>query len=406
MKIIKTATFRLDRKTPTDVSNPRIPIETGQITPIKSAQNETEPNLEIGTISNLSRQIPEEGSPIGFWPHAAVIAPNNFVHKSLSSWAFNVAVGCSHGCSFCFVPSTSTNKQGPKLAHFGVTNPDLQWGKYVLVREWDEEKFLVSLRKAESTPKEQLKTDGNRAVIYCSTTDPYQSIHHPDASKRIELAKAARYLVTRSLELIRDRSTLHVRILTRSPLARLDFELFKTFGPRLMFGMSLPTLRNDLARIYEPNAPAPTQRLETLRAAKRAGLNVYVAMAPTYPECDQNDLAATLKAVAELDPLTVFMEPINIRAENVTRIADHAATLNMAIKTEVFGSQERWQEYALEQLKLVEGLAEGYGLASRLHLWPDPSLGSQKALARMQDSSSHAQWLNSKWNRISEWPTA
>src|SRR5205823_3705538 len=83
-------------------------------------------------------------------------------------------------------------------------------------------------------------------------------------------------------------------ILTRSPLARADFDLFKTFGSRLLFGMSLPTLRNDLAKVYEPKAPAPSQRLAALRAAKQAGLHVFVAVAPTYPECDEADLRAKL----------------------------------------------------------------------------------------------------------------
>ena len=46
------------------------------------------------------------------------------------------------------------------------------------------------------------------------------------------LLQHARQLVRRSLELIRDHSTLNVRILTRSPLARADFDLFKSFGTR------------------------------------------------------------------------------------------------------------------------------------------------------------------------------
>src|SRR5678815_891207 len=97
--------------------------------------------------------------------------------------------------------------------------------------------------------------------MYCSTTDPYQVIRHPNPDRQRVLGQHARRLVRRSLELIRDRSTLNVRILTRSPLARADFDLFQSFGPRLLFGMSLPTLRNDLARVYEPKAPAPSQRL-------------------------------------------------------------------------------------------------------------------------------------------------
>ena len=106
----------------------------------------------------------------------------------------------------------------------------------------------------------------------------------------------ARFLVRRSLELIRDRSTLNLCILTRSPLARVDFDLFRSFGQRLMFGMSLPSLRNDLAKVYEPKSPAPSQRLATLRAAREAGLHIYAAVAPSYPECDETDLRTTLKA--------------------------------------------------------------------------------------------------------------
>jgi len=201
----------------------------------------------------------------------------------------------------------------------------------VLLRQWDEKKFLSSLNAAEKTPRAQLNPNGNRAVIYCSTTDPYQTIYHPDPLKRKELGKAARHLVRRSLELIRDNSTLNVRILTRSPLARLDFDLYKTFGPRLVFGMSLPTLRDDLGRVYEPKAPAPSQRLVSLEAAKAEGLHVYVAMAPTYPDSDREDLAKTLESISKLDPITVFMEPINIRAENVRRIEAQAQALGMTL---------------------------------------------------------------------------
>jgi len=50
------------------------------------------------------------------WYKHAYIAENNFKYKSLSNWSLNTAVGCTHGCLFCYVPSTSANKQGEKLA--------------------------------------------------------------------------------------------------------------------------------------------------------------------------------------------------------------------------------------------------------------------------------------------------
>ena len=361
--------------------------------------------LDFPPRTPLARaRLKPKKSPVDFWHAPAVIAENHFVYKSLSNWAFNVAVGCSHACRFCYVPSAATIKQGPKLAEYGVKDPDAEWGDYVLLRPWDEQKFLTSLRAAENTLRKLLKPDGNRAVIYCSTTDPYQVIRHPDAVRQQELADHARFLVRRSLELIRDQSTLNVRILTRSPLARADFDLFQSFGKRLVFGMSLPTLRNDLAKVYEPKAPAPSQRLAALRAAKEAGLHVYVAMAPTYPECDEADLRATLKAVAELEPITIFHEPINIRAENVARIEAQAAGMGVRLRTEVFATRESWQDYAVNALHTVSELARELGIEKHLHLWPDKFLGSQSLADRMPNPRKYLKRLEHWWHRVSEWP--
>lgn len=341
---------------------------------------------------------------VDMWTGPCAIVPNNFTHKSLSNWAYNPAVGCAHACRFCYVPSASTIKQGPKLATYGVRDPDAEWGDYVSLRPWDERKFLASLRAAENTPREELKADGNRAVIFSSTTDPYQVIKHPDPVRQRELQSHFQFIVRRALELIRDHSTLRVRILTRSPLSKVDFDLFKSFGNRLLFGMSLPTLRNDYARLYEPHAPAPTQRLATLRAAKEAGLHVFVAMAPTFPECDEDDLRATLTTLAELDPVTVFHEPINIRAENVQRIEVHARNLGLNAKTEVFASRQTWQDYALDSLRAVARISKELELDGRLHLWPDRALGVESVLIRQKNPRRYAAWLEKCWGRISEWP--
>lgn len=197
-----------------------------------------------------------------------------------------------------------------------------------------------------------------------------------------------------------------MRILTRSPLAGRDFELYQSFGDRLVFGMSLPTLRNDLAKIYEPWAPAPSQRLKTLQEAKDAGLHVYAAMAPTYPVSEGPDLRDTLEAIRDLNPITIFHEPINIRAENVRRIEEHARSLGVEVKTDVFDTRESWADYALHSLYMVEIIANDLGIADRLHLWPDKSLGSKWMLKRYSDPGEQLDWLNHWWSRISEWPTA
>src|SRR5882762_9562503 len=120
-----------------------------------SSDIDTDPQLARGwALTADGDAIP---SPIGLWHSPALITENNFVYKSLSNWAFNIAVGCSHACRFCYVPSAATIKQGPRLAEYGVKDADAEWGDYVLLRPWYQQKFVASLRSAENTPWKQLK---------------------------------------------------------------------------------------------------------------------------------------------------------------------------------------------------------------------------------------------------------
>ncbi len=340
----------------------------------------------------------------GDWNHPVLIQRNNFKHKSLSSWAVNPFVGCQHACRFCYVPSVTTIKLKAPLSKLGVEDPDEQWGQYSFLRTWDESAFLKSLAKAERTPIGELNIDGNRAVMLSTTTDAYQTLRGSNPSETLELNKQARVMVRRMLELIRDRSSLNVRILTRSPLARQDFDLYKTFGDRLLFGMSLPTLDDQLARVYEPKAPAPTKRLETLKLAASMGIPVYVAVAPTYPEQGEEDLAEVLGAVAALQPVTVFHEPINIRAENVERMKIEAQALGFEFMDHVFSTKEDWEGYAITQLLTAQTVANKLGLGSVFHPWPDSTLGSKRV--RYAFGSGYSEWIDEGWNRISAWPCA
>ena len=352
----------------------------------------------------------------------ATITENNFQHKSLSAWSYNIAVGCKHGCRFCYVPETSAVKQKPNLLRYGVADPDAEWGEYVLVRSWNEKAFLNSLKRAEETSMTELNRrwpDGNRAVIFCSTTDPYQVLKAGDAETTKRLNAQLRLLVRRALELILEHSTINVRILTRSPLAVEDFDLYKRFGHRLLFGMSLPTLNDGIRELYEPGAPGVQGRLRVLEQAKKAGLHVYVAMAPTSPECDEADMRATLRAIAQLKPVTVFHEAINLRADNVGRIDRHAQKLKDAGRLKVnfcagTFNDESLTAYQLWQLQTVERLAEEVGLTKVLKLWPDADMGVRAnwELAMRESGqlisdrafAAHLAWCQKWWTLVSDWP--
>jgi DNA repair photolyase len=334
---------------------------------------------------------------IGEQPNLALIQRNKFQFKSLSNWSFNPVFGCLHGCPFCYVPNTAAIWAQKRFEKLGLVPAkwieerlagrhwaDFYWGKYAFIRSWDEGEFLESLRTAEKASK--LPPDGHRAVIFSSTTDPYQIFvapGDPELAKRLTTRLGE--IVRRALELILEKSTLNVRILTRSPLAKRDFDLYAKFGKRLMFGMSLPTLDDKLSQIYEPSAPGPEAKLKTLRAAKEAGLNVYVAMAPTVPDESEDGLKNLLETVADLRPATIYHEPINLRADNAARIALQAAMIGRTVRTDVFETTEAWREYAFERLALVEELGRELNLpAGVLHSWPDADLASRDGFLRMK----------------------
>ena len=337
------------------------------------------------------------------WNINATINRNSFKYKSLSCWSVNPYVGCQHACRFCYVPSVSAIKLKGRLAELGVKDPDGEWGEYAFLRIWDERAFTRSLMAAENTPLADLNPDGNRAVMLSTTTDPYQTLRGGDPVEAAALNSKARAMVRRMLELIRDRSTLNVRILTRSPLAREDFDLFQTFGNRLLFGMSIPTLDDRLARLYEPKAPSPSRRLDTLRLAASKGIPVYAAVAPTYPEQGEAELAAVLGEIGRLSPVTVFHEPINIRAENVERMRREAEAVGLRFRADAFETKDRWAEYAVGQLRMAEDVARQLGLGDRFHPWPDSSLGSQQR--RRERGAEYSAWLDRCWSRISAWPS-
>ena len=172
-------------------------------------------------------------------------------------------------------------------------------------------------------------------------------------------------------------------------------------------------------------------RLRTLREAAERGIPLFVAVAPTYPDLDDNDICNVLEAIKPLNPLTIFHEPINIRAENVARIATHARELGVSVKTDVFDDGTAWRNYAVEQLMTVQRIATELGMAEHLHLWPDKKLKAkapffearreaylkanptvqetrhQKQLRRQADQTAYGnflQWLAHWHNRVSEWP--
>lgn len=141
--------------------------------------------------------------------------------KGLCDYVINIASGCLHGCTFCYVPSTpAIRTRQANLSKRGIDNPQMDWGKYLFVRDQIPAQLGKTLdRKRKWTTS----NSGKGVVLLCSGTDPYQN--KQTAS------------ITRQIIKILIKKDRRVRILTRSPLWQQDLDIL--VHPNVTVGIRL-----------------------------------------------------------------------------------------------------------------------------------------------------------------------
>jgi DNA repair photolyase len=294
-------------------------------------------------------------------PTKAVLSSSALHHKNLCNYVINVATGCTHGCKFCYVPSTPNIKmRGEMLSdRAGVEDGQEEWGSYLLYRDDLPERLG---RKLDRKQKWERTPDGRGVVMISSGTDCYQD------------RRAAQITRGCIIELVNHNRP--VRILTRSPAVVRDLDVFRAANGLVTVGSSIPCLDDEQVRAIEPGAPAPSTRLQALEEISDAGVPVYVSMSPTYPTQDREDLRNLLKTFKKrLDPDVVFHEPINPRGGNFGMTIDaafDAGKEELGRELEKLRDREHWVEYSINQLKAVEELGDELNVP--VHLWPDKQL--------------------------------
>jgi len=271
--------------------------------------------------------------------------------KGLCDYVINIASGCLHGCTFCYVPSTPAIRvKQSELQEKGVNDPQMDWGNYLFIREEIPEQLdkILSRKKAWRTTKE-----GKGVVLLCSGTDPYQN-------------KQTAVLTRQVVEILLNYNK-RVRILTRSPLWLDDLDILN--HENVTVGMSLPHLDDELSRKIEPSSPPPTSRYQALLKAAASNCRLYVALAPTPPFMQKDDFKQHLEKIMCLNPEVIFWEPINARGSNGKRM--RSAGLNFV---EDVMTKKLWAECFIRQWHDIESAAQEVGCINKLHIWVDPQL--------------------------------
>lgn len=207
-------------------------------------------------------------------PTSGFIAEAGFTHS------LTPARNCTFGCSYCYVPT---------MRVYGGLKPDdwSHWGQFTTFKS-----------NGPALLRRQLR--GNQ-VIYCSPlVDPYQP------------AEEEQRAMPAILDELYARPPRIFVIQTRGPLILRDLDRLLRLSERtsLRVSFSVTTNREEIRKLYEPHCATISQRIDTVRRLRTAGITTFATLAPLLP-CDPEELAALALDATSSD---IIGDPLHIRA--------------------------------------------------------------------------------------------
>jgi DNA repair photolyase len=184
------------------------------------------------------------------------------------AWTLNPYRGCEFGCHYCYARYT-----------------------HEFMEMWDSRAFEQKIYAKTDAPellRSELRQgrDKGLPIALGTATDPYQP-----AERQFKITR-------RMLEVFAEFRALDLSITTKSVLILRDLDLLQALAARHRFSvhMTVTTDEERLARLLEPKAPTPAQRLEAVRKLAQAGIRVGVNAMPVLPGL--NDAPRRLEALA------------------------------------------------------------------------------------------------------------
>lgn len=178
--------------------------------------------------------------------------------------------GCEHGCIYCYAR--------PSHAYWDLS-PGI-----------DFETKLIAKRNAPALLEQQLSKPGYvcAPIALGSNTDPYQPIEREHQLTRRCLEVLLRY-------------GHPLTIVTKGSLILRDLDLLSQLAERRLVSVyiSLTTLDDELKRILEPRAAAPSARLRAIRVLREQRIPVGVLCSPMIPMINDMELENLLEAAQQ-----------------------------------------------------------------------------------------------------------
>ncbi len=203
-----------------------------------------------------------------------------------ADWSLNPYQGCEHGCIYCYARNTHP-----------------YWG-YSAGLDF-ERKILVKRNAAELLEAELKKKSWQVSpVMFAGNTDIYQPAER-------------KFGITRACLEVFWKYRHPVGMITKNSLILRDLDLLTQLASENLVhvALSITTLNDDLRQFLEPRTASVRQRLRTLEALSRAGIPVFVMMAPIIPGLNDHEAFALVKTVADLGALGVGHSMVRLNGD-------------------------------------------------------------------------------------------
>lgn len=227
-------------------------------------------------------------------------------------YTVNPYLGCAHGCVYCYARLYCERRIAEN------------WGKIVVVKE-----NLVRVLKKEIREKK-------KGIVALSTaTDAYQEIEEKEK-------------LTREVLKVLLAHGFHVSIQTKSPLVVRDLDVMLENSQMVDVGVTITTLDSDFAKLIEPSAPLPKERVKAIEKIASEGIKTWIFLGPVIP----NEEVEEIIEVAEITKSTLLYDRYRVKPFMKSGIAKKLA--DKAMKT-------NWKEV----FEKIRELCERKGVIAR-----------------------------------------
>jgi DNA repair photolyase len=229
---------------------------------------------------------------------------------------FNPYTGCDHTCVYCYASSYIPN--------FFNCKP--------------KKDLIPKLRKEAAKLKGEI-------VSIANSSDPYPNI------------EAETRLTRKCLEIL-SRNNCKIQIITKSPLVTRDIDLLKK--TRSMVSLTITIDNDNIAKLIEPHAPPPSERLKAVKTLIQNAIPTSVRIDPIIPFINDNP-ENLIKTLASIGVKHVTGSTYKVKLDNWQRLSKAMPKIAEKLKPLYFEKGEKTGRYIYLpkdlRLKLVKTMS-------------------------------------------------